>query len=159
MTQTIKPTILFKRPDSIPGTVEFLLPTGETAKLACQFKYRTRPEYGAFVDEIAAQTVEKAKAQFQPDEAKTDAAKPRTRAKAKANADAAEAPAFSLEALLKTGDESNADSVLKYLVSWPEQLPPLNKENLMQVFGEAPAAAGAFWETYRNLCTVGRMGN
>lgn len=134
MTQTIKPTILFKRPDTIDAVVEFPLPTGDTAKLACKFIYRTRAEFGSFWDEIS-----------KAGDAKKD--------KAGKDGD------FSFAALMAQGDRSNAQHALRFIASWPDDMPKLTADTLEQVFNEAPAAAPAFWEAYRNLCTVGRLGN
>lgn len=144
MTDTIQPTILFKRPETITGTVEFPLPDGTAAKLACTFQYRTKKEFGALWDEIANATLE-------------DVKKP-----AKSNAKKGEAEkkeAFSFEALMGQGDAVNAKNTLRYLVAWPDEMPALNAENLMAIFNEAPASAGAFWNAYRALCTTGTTGN
>lgn len=158
-TNTIKPTILFKRPETIAGTVKFPLPDGTEAKLACQFKYRTRKEFGALWDEIAQASLTAAsEAAGAPKPAKSRAAK----GKAAAPTPVATAPTpaeFTFEGMMANGDEANAKNALRYLVNWPEELPALNVENLIQIFDEAPAAAPAFWNTYRNLCTTGVAGN
>src|SRR5574337_1888216 len=99
MTNTIQPTILFKRPETITGTVEFPLPDGTAAKLACTFKYRTKKEFGALWDEIANTTLE-------------DVKKP---AKSKAKkGEAEEKESFSFEVLMGLGDAANAENTMRY---------------------------------------------
>lgn len=147
MTQTIKPIIAFKRPEVLKGTVEFPLPDGTTAKLACEFDYRTRKEFGKLWDEINASSHELAKPKV---------AKPKGKGKA---ADEAPAAAFTFEAMMDRANEMNADNTLRYLKKWPDDLPELSKEALMQLFDEAPASQTAFFAAYRNLCTTGFAGN
>ena len=154
MTDTIQPTILFKRPETIDGTVEFPLPDGTTAKLACTFKYRTKKEFGALWDEIAKTTIENAENDG-ADEAKS---KVKTKPKKEEPSDAAKEE-FSFEALFGRGDKAIAKNTMRYLASWPSHLPELGEASLMQVFNEAPASAAAFWDTYRSLCTRGMVGN
>jgi len=126
------PFILGKRPESIPGTIEFPLPDGTDAKIPCRFKYRTREEFGDLWDEIT----EGAGGGVQLDGEK-----------------------FSFAGMFKRGAAANADNVLKYLVGWADDMPPLSKETLIAVFDQAPASAQAFWDGYRQLCTTGRVGN
>lgn len=139
MSETIKPTVIFKRPETIDGIVEFPLPTGTTAKLACKFKYRTKKEFGALWDEIT-QSADADKA------ASTDD-------------NGAEKEQVSFVALIDQGNHKNASNVLRFLEAWPAELPELNEANLMQAFDEAPASSLAFWNTYRNLCLTGTAGN
>lgn len=144
MSETIKPTILFKRPETIDAVVEFPLPDGTTAKLACKFKYRTRKEFGALWDEIAKTF--------------TDAAKTADEAKAGADAESPKEE-VSIEAIFDRGNETAAKNTLRYLAAWPADLPPLTEANLEQLFDEAPASSNAIWNAYRNLCTTGVAGN
>lgn len=162
MTQNIKPTILFKRPEFIEAPVEFQLPDGTQAKLVCKFKYRTRKEFGALWDEIQKRQIAATTSAKADRSGATPAAKGGKRASA--NVEAKETPVteegqFSFESLFARGDETNAENALLYLHAWPEGLPSLSKESLVQVFDEAPAAAPAFWNTYRTLCTTGILGN
>lgn len=140
MSEIIKPTILFKRPETIDGIVEFPLPDGTTAKLACKFTYRTKKEFGKLWDELSKGS--------QDGDAKstehTDSAK--------------EAP-LSFESIFNRGNATMAKSTLRYLQDWPSELPPLTAESLEQLFDEAPAANNAFWNAYRSLCTTGVVGN
>lgn len=126
------PFILGKRPESISGTIEFPLPDGTEAKIPCEFKYRTRKEFGELWDKIN----EGAGRGVQLDGEK-----------------------FSLAGMFERGAAVNADNALEYLVSWPDTMPPLTKEALVSLFDQAPASLQAFWDGYRQLCTTGRVGN
>ena len=126
------PFILGKRPESISGTIEFPLPDGTEAKIPCEFKYRTRKEFGELWDKIA----EAGGSSVQLDGEK-----------------------FSFAGMFERGAAANADNVLEYLISWPDTMPPLSKETLIAVFDQAPASAQAFLDGYRQLCTTGRLGN
>lgn len=144
MSETIKPTILFKRPETIDAVVEFPLPDGTTAKLACKFKYRTKKEFGALWDEIVKTL--------------TDAAKTEGESKAE-EANESVKETVSIEAIFDRGNETAAKNTLRYLAAWPADLPPLTEANLEQLFDEAPASSNAIWNAYRNLCTTGVAGN
>ncbi|MCG3784617.1 phage tail assembly chaperone [Delftia acidovorans] len=135
------PFILGKRPETISGTIEFPLPDGTSAKLECKFKYRTRKEFGVLWDEIAGATL--ALATAQQDTAKKDG----------------EEAKFSFAGMFERGDAVNADNVLKYLAAWNEEFPALSKDTLIELFDQAPAAPAALWDSYRQLCTTGRLGN
>lgn len=147
MTQTISPIIAFKRPDVLKGTVEFPLPDGTSAKLACEFEYRTRKEFGKLWDEIAASA--------------TDVAKPKKSRKSKGSDEVEDSSpvTFTFESMMERANELNAENTLRYLKKWPEDLPPLSKKTLVQLFDEAPAAQAAFFTAYRNICTTGFEGN
>ena len=139
MSEIIKPTILFQRPETIEGVVEFALPDGKKAKLDCKFKYRTKKEFGALWDELSKSYQDgDAKAVEHTDGAKED---------------------MSFEAIFGRGNATMAKNTLRYLQGWPSELPPLTAEALEQLFDEAPAANNAFWNAYRSLCTTGVVGN
>ena len=124
--------ILGKRPETISDTIEFPLPDGTTAKVPCDFKYRTRKEFGQLWDQISAGAGEAVK---------VDGEK------------------FTFEGMFARGDAVNAENALEYLASWPDTMPALTKETLIELFDQAPAAPAAFWNGYRDLCTKGRLGN
>lgn len=126
------PFILGKRPESIAGTIEFPLPDGTEAKIPCEFKYRTRKEFGELWDKIAEGI---------------------------AGGVQVEGEKFTFAGMFERGAAANADNVLEYLISWPDTMPALSRETLIAVFDQAPASAQAFWDGYRQLCTTGRLGN
>ena len=132
MTDKKKPEayIFGDRPNTISAPVEFESVTGTQVSILCDFQYRDRVEFAAFWDEIS------------------DAKAP----------DLPEGEQFSFALLASHGLAVNADRTLQYLASWPLDL-ELDKENLMRMFREEPAAPAAFWSAYRTACTEGRTGN
>lgn len=137
-TETIKPIIAFKRPESLKGAVEFDLPDGTTAKLACEFEYRTRTEFGKLWDEISASA--------------SDVAKPAAK-------EGEEPQAVTFAGMMDRSNEVNAENTLRYVKAWPADMPALSKETLKQLFDEVPTAQGAFFGAYRALCLQGYVGN
>lgn len=132
MTDKKKPAayIFGARPETLSASVKFKSVTGADVDILCQFKYRDRVEFAAFWDEMA--------------DIKTPELK--------------EGEKFSFERLADQGIDNNAERTLQYLTGWPLEL-AVNKENLIRLFREEPAAAGAFWDAYRGACTEGRLGN
>lgn len=128
------PAFIFgQRPKHIEDTVKFPLPDGTQAEVKVQFAYRTRKEFGALWDEIAASGQELAK----PVEGET----------------------ITYEGLMGKGNETNAKNALKYIKGWEGVPVELSAASLEQLFDEAPAASPAFWEGYRNAVLTGRLGN
>lgn len=53
--------ILGKRPESFaPIPVAFQMPDGDEGVITCTFKYRTRSEWGAFIDSLGAESAARA---------------------------------------------------------------------------------------------------
>lgn len=123
---------LGNRPKSFTRTVTFPMLDGTEGSIECVFKYRTRTEFGAFIDEIAEKAGAKPKAQ--------------------------EAEKFSLAALMEKTRDTNADYLLQVLDGWNLDV-ELSRDALAQLADECPAAATAIMETYRVAITEGRLGN
>lgn len=125
--------ILGKRPEFLLSTVKFPLPDGTEAAVEVKFTYRTRTEFGALWDEVAAsgQTL----------------------------AAPVEGEAVTYAGLMGKGNAANAKNTMQFLASWEGVPVDLNEANLEQLFDEAPAASPAFWEAYRSAVLSGRLGN
>jgi hypothetical protein len=121
---------LGNRPTSFKKTVTFQLHEGEQGAIDCQFKYRTRTDFGAFVD-----------AMFK------DAGQPTP-----TSAD------FSMKRLMESTRDKNADYLLEALDGWDVDR-PLDRTNAQQLADELPGAIVAIMEGYRAACVEGRMGN
>ena len=122
---------LGKRPKSFKKTVSFPMLDGSTGTIECNYRYRTRKEFGLFIDgilEAAGQTVK-------PDDEK-----------------------FSMAALMEKTSGSNADYVMQVLDGWNLD-EELTHGNVEQLSDELPAAVTAIMETYRLAITEGRLGN
>ena len=122
--------IFGERPETVTGDVKFKSVTGVDVDIKCQFKYRDRVEFAAFWDTIS------------------DAKMP----------DLAEGEQFTFERLAVAGIETNATRTLEFLVGWPLDL-DCDRDNVLRMFREEPAAPGAFWDAYRKACTEGVLGN
>ena len=120
------------RPKNFKRNVEFDMLDGTKGNIECVYKYRTRSEFGAFVDEMF------------------DKANP-------ANPD--ETPKqLSMTELMEKTKDTNADYLLKVLDGWNLD-EELSRESLQQLADEVPAAVGAMMETYRAAILEGRLGN
>lgn len=122
---------LGKRPKSFKKTVTFPMIEGGTGSIECTYKYRTRSEFGLFIDLL----MEAAGAKPKDDGEK-----------------------FSMADLMEKTAGSNADYILEVLEGWNLD-EDLNKANAQQLADELPAAAAAIMETYRIAVTEGRSGN
>lgn len=120
------------RPKNFKRNVEFDMLDGTKGNIECVYKYRTRSEFGAFVDEMV------------------DKAKP-------ANPDETPKQLSMTEIMEKTKD-TNAYYLLKVLDGWNLD-EELSRESLQQLADEVPAAVGAMMETYRAAILQGRLGN
>lgn len=129
MAQKIK---LGNRPKSFKRIVKVPMLDGSEGTIEMQYKYRTRSEFGAFIDSIT----EAAGLKQKPD----DDAK------------------FSLEVLMEKTKESNSDYIFKVADGWNLD-EEFTLPNVAQLCDELPGAAAAIMETYRVAITEGRLGN
>lgn len=132
--------VLGKRPKNFKRTISVQMLDGTTGTVECIFKYRTKREYGEFIDGIttAAREAEKAK----------DAAK----------VEGEEVKPFSLADYLEKSVDASSDYILQIVESWNLDV-ELAKESVEDLANEFPGAAAAIIETYRAAVTEGRLGN
>ncbi|PVX86480.1 phage tail assembly chaperone [Paraburkholderia unamae] len=121
---------LGNRPSSFSHTVKFKLLDGTQAAVKVVYKYRTRSEFGAFIDEIAAAS------------------------KQERGADAD----LSWAKVMEQTGSANADYVMRAVEGWDLD-EPFTLENVQQLADELPAAVAAIMDDYRNAITQGRLGN
>ena len=118
-------------PKSIKQLITVDLLDGSVGTIECLFKYRTRREFGAFVEAA--------------------------RAKSDASQTAAnEANRFT--ALVEAGIGNNVEYLLDILDGWNLDV-ELNAANVEQLCNELPGVAQAIVEAYQTLITTGRLGN
>lgn len=122
---------LGNRPKSFKRVVTFDMLEGGKGSIECIYKYRTRSEFGVFIDALmdAAGATEKP-----------------------------EGEKFSMQELMERTAGANADYILDVLDGWNLD-EDLSKPNVQQLADELPAATIAIMETYRNACLEGRSGN
>lgn len=122
------------RPKSFKRIIKFPMLEGGEGSIEVAYKYRTRREFGAFIDEIM------------------EAAK-----MAPTTGDDGE-PVFSMSAIMEKTAGSNADYILRVAEGWNLD-EPFNRDNVQQLADELPAAAAAIMESYRAAIVEGRLGN
>lgn len=122
---------LGKRPESFKHPVKFPMLDGTVGEITITFKYRTRTEYGQFIDKVMADAgIENRKGQEK----------------------------ISLEALMKQSNNNSADHLMQVILDWDLAV-PLSRDAVKQLSDEQPAAAAEIMETYRVACNEGRLGN
>lgn len=120
---------LGKPPASFKKAVTFPMLDGSEGAIVCEFKYRTRKEFGAFVDGIAADAGEEASGE-----------------------------PFSMEKLMSATVDRNAVYLQQVLTGWSLD-EKMTLENLEALCNEVPAAAMAIMTAYRAAIVEGRLGN
>ena len=121
---------LGSRPKNFTRLVKFPMIEGGIGSIECVFKYRTRSEFGVFIDELMEAAGKKD----------------------------AESDKFSMAELMEKTAGANADYVLDVLEGWNLD-EDLNKSNVQQLADEIPAAVNAIMETYRTAITEGAAKN
>jgi hypothetical protein len=122
---------LGNRPKSFEKSVKFDMLEGGSAQIKCIYKYRTRAEFGVFIDSLVAES-----------DAKNEVTSEK----------------FSMAELMEKTAGSNAKYLLQVLEGWSLD-EDLTLANAQQLADELPAAAAAIMETYRLAVTEGRLGN
>jgi hypothetical protein len=120
------------RPKNYKRVVKFPLLEGGEGAVECVFKYRTKTEFGQFIDAIVAG------------------------AKVKPALD--EDGRVSMADLMEKTSGANADYLLQVLDGWNLD-EELSVQTLQQLANEFPGAAAAIMEDYRAAVTEGRAGN
>ncbi len=110
-------------------TVDML--DGTKGTIECTYKYRTRVEFGHFLDTIFKDAGVKA----------TD-----------------EGEKVAIADLMAKTRDTNADYLLQVLEGWNLE-DDLNKDSLQQLCDEFPGVANSIMETYRSAVTEGRAKN
>lgn len=122
---------LGSRPKNFTRVVKFPLIEGGEGAIEITYKYRTRTEFGTFIDGLMEAA---GKTERTPDDK------------------------FSMADLMERTKGSNASYIIDVVESWNLD-EDLSKANVEQLADELPAAVNAIMETYRLACTEGRLGN
>lgn len=123
------------RPETFESTVTVPMPEGGEASVTMQYIYRTRTEFGAFVDELVRSAGVRPPASQQADDVM-----------------------FSLRAALEATRDTNADYILKIAKGWNLDV-EFDRSAVVQFCDELPGAAMAVIDKYRIALTEGRLGN
>lgn len=122
--------ILGKRPETFKRVVTFKTLDDAELQINCEFKYRTKTEFGAFIDGILS-----------------DAGLKREGGEE-----------FSMSTLMEKTVDKNAYYLLEVLKGWDLEV-DLVEDAARQLCDELPAAATAIMEAYSLACREGRLGN
>jgi Phage tail assembly chaperone len=122
------------RPKTFKHKVEVALPEGGKGAVEIVYKYRTRTEFGVFIDELFSA-------------ARVDLP----------SLDSDDVTLSLAEALAKTRD-TNADYILAIAEGWDLEA-EFERAAVAQLCDELPGVALAIINTYRLACTEGRLGN
>ena len=122
------------RPKNFTATVKTKLLNGDEVSVEMKYTYRTRSEFGAFLDEIFAEN------------------------EVKPADNSEQAIAATLEKAYQTGVERHADQIMRAAEGWNLD-EDFSRENVVALCDEIPAMAFAIMDTYRIAITEGRLGN
>lgn len=128
------------RPKTFKHKLKVAMIDGQDAEIEMTYKYRTRSEFGAFLDELFASA--KVEVKDQSDDEVT----------------------LSLaEALAKTRD-TNADYIMQVAEGWnvidqDDNPVEFSRDNVARLCDELPGVALAIINVYRSAVTEGRLGN
>ena len=121
---------LGQRPANFRHVVKFPMLDGSTGSIEILYRYRTRTEFGKFVDEIFAAAKEE-----KPEDGQ-----------------------FSMAELMEKTAGSNAAYIMKAVEGWNLD-EDFTLDNVQQLADELPAATSAIMEDYRISILEGRRGN
>jgi hypothetical protein len=126
--------VLGKRPKNFKKVLKVTLPEGGEGTIELNYIYRTRTEFGAFLDELFSS------AGVKPESASEEDVK------------------FSVKEALEKLRDTNSDYLMKIADGWNLDV-EFNRENVMQLCDELPGVALAAIDSYRLAVTEGRLGN
>lgn len=126
--------ILGSRPKNFTRIITVDLPEGGKGSVEMLFKYRTRTEFGEFIDQLL------------------------DKAGVSVKDTSEEALKFSLKEALEKTIEQNAEYILQVADGWNLDK-DFNRQNVLQLCDELPGAAQAVMDAYREAITTGRLGN
>lgn len=125
---------LGKRPKNFPKTITVPMPEGGDGTVKMSYIYRTRSEFGAFVDGLFNSAGVTPASQADED------------------------VKFSLQEALEKTRDTNADYILQIADGWNLDV-DFNRANVAQLCDELPGAAMEIINTYRQATTEGKLGN
>lgn len=125
---------LGNRPKNFKKVIKVQLLEGEDGTVEMSYLYRTRSEFGKFVDELFSDAGVKPASQEDED------------------------VKFSLKEALEKTVDSNADYIMKIADGWNLEH-EFSREKVAQLCDELPGVAFEIINSYRMAITEGRLGN
>lgn len=121
------------RPKNFTAPVKFAMLDGSEGVINVTYKYRTRTEFGAFLDEVYAES---------------GVARPAE----------GEAAGRLVETAYAAGNEQMARQIMRVAEGWDLD-EPFTEANVQALVNELPAAAGVIVATYEKAIKDGVLGN
>ena len=125
---------LGNRPKNFKRSIKIDLPEGGTGEVEMSYIYRTRTEFGQFIDKMMGA------------------------AGVKLESAADEDQKFSLEEALAKTRDTNADYIMSVADGWNIDA-EFSRDTVAQLCDELPGVALEIMNTYRAAITEGRLGN
>lgn len=126
--------ILGKRPKNFKKTITVNMLEGGEGSVEMSYKYRTRTEFGSFIDDLFNDAGVKPASQNDED------------------------VKFSLAEALKKTLDVNADYIMKVADGWNLDI-EFSRDSVAQLCDELPGVALQIIDSYRLAITEGRLGN
>jgi len=136
--------ILGKRPETFAHTVKFPMLDGSTGAIGLTYKYRTRDEFGEFVDGLRDADKARMEAEIDRFQLLHEQGKP--------------IPELTQSELLARETEMNADYIMGCVQGWDLDV-DFDRAAVIQLAGEVPAAIPEIIKGYRDAIVEGRLGN
>ena len=122
------------RPANFSRAVRFPMPEGDEGVIQCLYKYRSKTQFGSFIDTFVE------------------------RGRTKVAASQPAGAELNNEVFQASTVEANAEYLLEILDGWDLD-EPLSLASLKQLADEVPGAVSAIIDDYRAACVEGRLGN
>lgn len=122
------------RPKNFKRVINVELPEGGSGSIEVSYIYRTRTEFGAFVDDLFGNTGVKPESESDAD------------------------VKFSLKDALQKAGDSSVDYIMKIVDGWNLD-EDFSRDSVAQLCDELPGAALEIMNVYRMAITEGRRGN
>jgi hypothetical protein len=136
-----------------PFPVSYPAPDGTEETVKVTYKYRTRTEFGAWLDQLVAKPAQAVAPVYLEDGGGEQAAAP-----VYLEDVGTEIARGHMEEFFDTINVSVADFLLGCVDAWDADI-PLTREGIVQYADEKPAGVEAIMTGYRIACREGRLGN
>jgi hypothetical protein len=125
--------VLGKTPENFkPFNVKFTLPDGVEDQIQVTFRYKTRSQFAAFLNELFHKSGDEQAASTED--------------------------GVDFEALFAKGGAQTVAHLSQIIVAWDLD-EPVNSKTLADLHDQVPNAAAAMTKAYSAACTEGRLGN
>lgn len=140
---------LGSRPTTFKKVVSFEDINGEKLSIEWTYNYRTRTEFGDWLESLFEKANAEAQARLQVDPAAEGAT---------ADGAATELPRFSMATFMRSATQNATQYLMEAASGWNLDI-DFTRENVQKFCDEYPGGATESQEGYRTACAEGRLGN